>query len=109
MVQRSKRRLKTYRPWWWLAVVGTAYGWRFKETQKLSKIVNSSFLSAFMVWVIFSYYFDARSQGAVSAWLAQLFTLSHSYLVYLMTGILAGFVTAFSSYIGTLIHKSSEL
>ena len=91
-------------PWWWIAVVGLAYGWRFAKSTTAQKIMISSFVSAFMVWSIFSYYFDARSAGKVSAWLGSLFSLPSSYLIYLLTGLLAGLVTAFSSYIGIQIH-----
>ena len=96
-------------PWWWIAVVGLLYGWRFKNSYSVNKILTSSFISGFMVWSIFSYYFDARSMGQVSTWLQQIFHLPQSFLVYLLAGFLAGFVAAYSGYIGILIQKKGPL
>ncbi len=94
-------------PWWWVAIVGLVYGWRFNlaGTYGASKIVYASFVSAFMVWAIFAYYFDLRGGGAVGEWLSELLHLKSRVFVYLLTGGLGGMVAASSSYIGTKIQK----
>ncbi|MCB0356074.1 MAG: hypothetical protein KDD40_03655 [Bdellovibrionales bacterium] len=91
-------------PWWWLAVVGLLYGWRFAASYSVFKIFSSSFFSGFIVWSIFAYYFDARSMGKVSFWLAELFHLPHSMIAYLVAGLLAGTVVASSSYVGIQLN-----
>jgi hypothetical protein len=92
-------------PWWWISVVGLLFGWRFKGEYKLNSIMISSFFSSFLVWSVFSYYFDVQSSGKIGEWLALSFGLPFRVFSYIITGFLAGFVTAFSSYVGTLLKK----
>ncbi len=92
-------------PWWWIVVVGLIYGWRFRGIYPVQQLVISSFISAFMVWSLFSFYYDLQSMGRVGEWISHLFKLPFPSLSYVITGGLAGGVTALSCFVGSKVQK----
>jgi hypothetical protein len=92
-------------PWWWLSIVGLLYGWRFQKSYKIKSLLYASFLSGFVVWFIFTYYYDLQGGGRVGQWLADLFHLRHNFVVYSLSGVIAGSVNALSCFVGSRLQS----
>ena len=101
-------------PWWSMALICFSAG---LNCETLRKAAVSGFFSVFIVWVVFSYYFDAKALGLVSKKVAVLLHLPFPAMAYIVTGFVGGLIglsfmvsgyyytKAFSGWTGRIFTK----
>ena len=90
--------LQFFLPWWIIAPVS------FGLAAWLSRKGKSAFWSGFagigLGWLIFSLFIHFRTEGILTVKVIQLFSLPHSSLLLLVTGLIGGLVGGVSAWAG---------
>jgi len=88
--------------WWWVMIVPFAYGAAVAKSGW--KAVRTGFLSAGLLWLGSSLYFFLTGSQTVTERMAKMFGLGASWLMILVTALVAGIAAAFSGYAGFAVR-----
>ena len=92
-------------PWWWMIISGVIYAFRFGNVFSKSKILVSSFLSGFMVWGVFCYYFNGRSGGLIAIKVSETLGLGNAWTLMILTAFFGGILVVAGSLLGDELRR----
>lgn len=79
----------------------------FQATSNRQALMQG-FVSVFVVWLVFSYYFDGRGHGMISLRIAPVLHLPHPMLVFLIVSFLGGLLGMAVAWTGYRFRKMRE-
>jgi hypothetical protein len=89
--------------WWWVMIVPFAYG--AAAARSGGKAMRTGFLSAGLLWLGASITFALTGGGIITGRMAQMFGLGASWLMILVTALVAAVAAAFSGYTGYAVRN----
>jgi hypothetical protein len=92
--------------WWWVMIVPFAYGAAFARSG--GKAFRTGFFAAGLLWLGTSLYLYLTGSGRIASRLAAMFGLGKSWLMILVTGIIAALAAAVSGYSGHAVRGLSK-
>lgn len=95
-----------YLPWWSLAAI--AFLVALLVHQKAGKAFLSAFIALFLLWGCLALWIDIRNTGILSKRIAELLGLGSSFLLVLITGLIAALVAGFAAMSGSYLRVSTK-
>ncbi len=90
-------------PWWTVAIIAFIAGFYISPSATIAFF--SSFFALFLLWSGYALILDVQNQSILSQKIAQLFSLPHSILLVMMSGLVAGLVAGFAGLTGYFLRK----
>lgn len=88
--------------WWWVMIVPFAYG--AAAAKSGGKAMSTGFLPAGLLWLASSAYFLLTGSGIIAGRVAKMLGLPESWLMVVVTALIAGVAAAFSGYAGYAVR-----
>jgi len=93
-----------YFPWWSLAVI--AFLIALLVHQRAGKAFLAAFIALFLLWGCLALWIDIKNTGILSKRIAELLGVGSSFLLVLITGLVAALVAGFSAMSGSYLRMS---
>ena len=90
--------LQLFLPWWSLVIAAFLAGTLLPL--RAVGIFFSGFLASALVWWLFAFIIDVRNDFLLSGKIADLFSVEYSFVLLLITGLIAGIAGGFGAISG---------
>jgi hypothetical protein len=89
--------------WWWVMIVPFAYG--AAAARSGWKGIRTGFLAAGLLWLGGGLYFFLTGSGIIAGRMAKMFGFGASWLMILVTALVAALAAAFAGHAGFAVRK----